>query len=183
MNLSENPPYETKEGKDIALHPRLLEGIFFFAEWSGFCEVYIGSWCEILEAKRSILGVQRILQIFLKIIGCSFFSLKSVINQGWKSAKYPINSRDFIYDQIILNFPGQIWKQPLSVSPIILIYVSATVLFIYDWATFTYGNVFVNDTLASFAALNSRTFACFLLSVLIKVYRLHALGKRSSTFL
>ena len=183
MDLSENPSYETKEGKDIALHPRLLEGIFFFAEWSGFCEVYIGSWCEILEAKRSILGVQRILQIFLKIIGCSFFSLKSVINQGWKSAKYPINSRDFIYDQIILNFPGQIWKQPLSVSPIILIYVSATVLFIYDWATFAYGNVFVNDTLASFAALNSRTFACFLLSVLIKVYRLHALGKRSSTFL
>ena len=37
----------------------------------------------------------------------------------------------------------------------------------------------MNDILENFAALSSRTFACFLLSVLIKAYRLHALGKRS----
>ena len=40
-------------------------------------------------------------------------------------------------------------------------------------------HIFVNDILTNFAALNSRTFVCFLLSVLIEVYRLHALGKRS----
>ena len=40
-------------------------------------------------------------------------------------------------------------------------YVSATVLSVCEWATFTTGDIFMNDTKANFAAASSETFEYF----------------------
>ena len=53
---------------------------------SGFQAKYVGTWWNIFEAKRSMCGVQKISQIFLKISGFRFYSLESVADRDWWSA-------------------------------------------------------------------------------------------------
>ena len=84
---------------------------------SGFHDMYIGNWCDILDTKRSILGDPRALQIILNFSGFRFHSFEFATDRDWKWASTLrfYNNCDPIYYKVIPNFLEQSWKNLLGV--------------------------------------------------------------------